>query len=62
MSETLPAPKSICPTCQADVETGALNCARCGTPLANADGSDPLVGKIIDGKFRVIERIADGGT
>jgi serine/threonine protein kinase len=49
------------------LETGANFCPRCGASLRgtaaadNSDALDPLVGRLIDGRYRVIERVGTGG-
>jgi len=57
----------ICPKCRtAYPARGRSTCAKDGTRLVDAEEyaasrSDPLLGKLIMGRFRVIERIGTGG-
>ncbi len=64
MNPTQPAAMIQCPGCNADVDPVALYCSRCGTVMraTGAEPEDPLIGKTVDGKFQVIERMAEGGT
>jgi serine/threonine-protein kinase len=61
------APTLVCPTCQHANEAGTNFCGNCGAKLSRphlpAEGSDvhdPMVGRLIDGRYRVIERLGKG--
>jgi eukaryotic-like serine/threonine-protein kinase len=60
-----------CPTCQTgyDDETTRY-CGRCGSDMRRApdgggpdgsDGIDPLIGRVIDGRYRVLAKLGQGG-
>ncbi|HYG66957.1 MAG TPA: serine/threonine-protein kinase, partial [Anaeromyxobacteraceae bacterium] len=51
----------VCESCHAEAVAGAATCANCGASLAG-DGSDPLVGRVLRGAYRVKERVAEGAT
>ena len=48
----------ICPTCRAPCDEGSTRCPADGTPLA---GHDPLLGKVLGERYRVLTRIGEGG-
>src|SRR5262249_32458396 len=59
----------ICPACRASYDATARFCPRCGANLqaeepsgpTEAEEVDTLIGRLIDGRYRVIERIGTGG-
>src|SRR5215203_3875375 len=50
-----------CPKCHAAVEGNPPFCSSCGTPLPREAPPDPLVGRVLQGKFKVVQRIGEGG-
>jgi len=52
-----------CPACHTPNADGARFCAKCGAllPAAQTEGSDPLIGAIIGGRFRVVSVLGEGG-
>jgi eukaryotic-like serine/threonine-protein kinase len=62
----------LCPACRTSYDAAANFCPRCGASLHSEpapqpgaeeepDEIDPLLGRLIDGRYRVIERIGSGG-
>ena len=51
----------FCPTCRAPVEGEAQFCPRDGTPLLDALPSDPLIGRLLGGRYRLVDRLGQGG-
>lgn len=51
-----------CARCKAELAAGQAFCARCGTATsASVVGQDPLIGTVIEGRFRIISRLGQGG-
>jgi eukaryotic-like serine/threonine-protein kinase len=51
-----------CPACHAPNIDGARFCAKCGALLpAAADEADPLIGKVVGGRFRILGILGEGG-
>ncbi len=47
-----------CPSCHAPVDPADHDCPECGLKIPQ---SDPLIGYVFDGKYRVVDRIGYGG-
>src|ERR1051326_4371973 len=52
----------ICPKCQRQFEQSIAFCAFDGQQLTINQSEDELVGRLIDYKYQIHERIARGGT
>jgi serine/threonine protein kinase len=53
-----------CPHCAAALAAEARFCGQCGTLLgggAGAEAGDPWLGRVVDGRYRVVARIGAGG-
>jgi len=53
-----------CPNCNASYETSVAFCGSCGTRLADggaAMAADPLIGIVVDGRYRIIDLVGRGG-
>jgi serine/threonine-protein kinase len=50
-----------CPSCQKPVEGTPPFCPLCGAPLPREAGPDPLVGRVFQGKFKIVKLIGEGG-
>ena len=54
----------FCPQCATEYEGGARFCGHCGTSLPEPTGEspeDPWQGKIVDRRYRVLEKLGSGG-
>src|SRR5688500_13128967 len=56
----------VCPTCGAEVRAGAPYCASCGVTIPDqlqqsATDVDPMIGKVLARKFRIISQLGEGG-
>ena len=52
---------SLCPTCKASFSGGEQFCPRDGTPLRAALPEDPLAGRVLSGRYRLVEVLGRGG-
>ena len=50
-----------CPSCHQPVEGTPPFCNLCGAPIPHQAGPDPLVGRTLNGKFKIIKLIGEGG-
>ena len=52
---------SLCPTCKSSFVGGEQFCPRDGTPLRPSLPDDPLSGRVLSGRYRLMELIGRGG-
>lgn len=52
---------SLCPTCKSNFSGGEQFCPRDGTPLRPSLPDDPLSGRVLSGRYRLLELIGRGG-
>ena len=57
----MPTSASVCPTCKASFTGGEQFCPCDGTPLRAELPDDPLAGRVLSGRYRLIEVIGRGG-
>jgi eukaryotic-like serine/threonine-protein kinase len=55
-----------CPSCRAEYEEDQTRyCGKCGSDMSRApvpdDGVDPMIGRVIDARYRVLSKIGHGG-
>src|SRR3954462_11448730 len=50
-----------CPSCHKDIEGHPPFCALCGAPLPHEPPPDPLLGRTLGGKFKIVKLIGEGG-
>ena len=50
-----------CPSCHKEVEGKPPFCAHCGAPIPHEPGPDPLIGRTLGGKFKIVKLIGEGG-
>jgi len=50
---------NICPNCGFENDDTLFFCGKCGTRLE--EGKDPFIGTVIDRRYEVLEKIAEGG-
>ncbi len=56
------SPRPFCPRCRRAQDAAARFCGHCGASRSEEGWpADPLVGRVLDGKYRIDERIAAGG-
>ena len=51
----------ICPTCRSTFSGGEQFCPKDGTPLRTALPEDPLAGRVLSGRYRLMEVLGRGG-
>ncbi|HZS35655.1 MAG TPA: serine/threonine-protein kinase [Polyangia bacterium] len=58
----------VCPSCQAEYEEATTRyCGRCGSDMRReprgpgVEAVDPLLGRVVDGRYRVLGKIGQGG-
>src|SRR5262245_19585266 len=49
-----------CPNCGGTLPEGAMFCGACGARLETTS-ADPLVGRVVGGRYRVLRRLGAGG-
>jgi serine/threonine protein kinase len=50
-----------CPSCHKDVEGSPPFCNLCGAPMPHQPAPDPLLGRTLGGRFKIIKLIGEGG-
>src|SRR5512144_2408252 len=50
-----------CPSCNAVVQPGQPFCAACGGALPRQVPADPLLGRVIQGKYKIVQLLGEGG-
>src|SRR5690606_15544474 len=52
-----------CPACDHVNAEAARYCAKCGAllPVAHLDGSDPMIGSVVGGRYRITSLLGEGG-
>ena len=50
-----------CPQCQRPVAGSPAFCAGCGAPLPQEAKSDPLIGRTLSGKYKIVSQLGEGG-
>src|SRR5487761_2460788 len=50
-----------CPSCHKDVEGNPPFCSLCGAPIPHQAAPDPLIGRTLGGKFKIVKLIGEGG-
>jgi serine/threonine-protein kinase len=59
----------VCPSCRAEYEEASTRyCGRCGSDMRRPPGpaavvgmADPMIGRVIDGRYRILEKLGQGG-
>ncbi len=51
-----------CTQCGAATPDDARFCPRCGAPIIAPSANDPLVGKIVAERYKLVEKIGQGGS
>ncbi len=52
----------FCPVCRRHVEAALAVCPRDGQPLQAVPMTEPALGLVLDGRYRIDERVSEGGT
>ncbi|MBX3272970.1 MAG: protein kinase [Sandaracinaceae bacterium] len=50
-----------CPSCGEDNRDEARFCSRCGSGLEARPGADPLLGQLVQQRYRIVDTIGEGG-
>ena len=50
-----------CPSCHIAIQGHPPFCPGCGKPLPNAAPPDPMVGRVLAGKFKILKLVGEGG-
>ncbi|MBM4354230.1 MAG: hypothetical protein FJ109_10620 [Deltaproteobacteria bacterium] len=50
-----------CPECLAAFDQGEVRCPVHGLELVDLPGDESLVGRVLDGKYEIVEKIGQGG-
>jgi len=50
-----------CPSCHQNVQGSPPFCGACGAPLPRQAAPDPLVGRVIQGKYKIVQLLGEGG-
>ncbi|MCA9554844.1 MAG: serine/threonine protein kinase [Myxococcales bacterium] len=50
-----------CPSCQTAVFAGQRTCPGCGLRVEGFEGTDPLSGMVLDGRYQLLEKVGSGG-
>src|SRR6478735_468180 len=50
-----------CPSCRQNVQGSPPFCGACGAPLPHEAPPDPLLGRVIHGKFKIVQLVGEGG-
>src|SRR5688572_20799645 len=51
----------VCPSCQTPVVGQTAFCQSCGALLPRQDMPDPLIGRVIAGKYKFVQLVGEGG-
>ncbi|HEX6837522.1 MAG TPA: zinc-ribbon domain-containing protein, partial [Polyangia bacterium] len=51
-----------CTQCGAATPDDARFCPRCGAPVVAVSAADPMIGKVISERYKLIEKIGQGGS
>ena len=51
----------LCPSCHQNVQGSPPFCGSCGAPLPREAAPDPLIGRVIQGKYKIVQLLGEGG-
>lgn len=57
-----PRGRRVCPKCGVVFRGDAEFCVRDGARLEHAVGRDPLLGRVLEGRYRLVRRLREGGS
>ena len=60
VAQSNPPGQLYCPTCEKTFATGDA-CPNDGTRLLRLKVADPLVGRVLDGRYTILEKLGQGG-